>query len=74
MLVFIYIIVFLSQVKSVAEDLGLGFAGMGFDPKWPLEARPHMPKVSKRLKPFGAGERKMFMFPILPRGVILVLW
>ena len=36
---------FLLQVNAVAKELGIGFAGMGFDPKWPVEARPHMPKV-----------------------------
>lgn len=32
-------------MNTVAKELGIGFAGMGFDPKWPVEARPHMPKV-----------------------------
>jgi glutamate--cysteine ligase len=34
------------QVKAVAEELGLGFAGIGVQPKWPVDAIPIMPKVS----------------------------
>ncbi|CAK9276172.1 unnamed protein product [Sphagnum jensenii] len=34
----------LYQVKAVAEELGLGFAGIGFQPKWPVDAIPIMPK------------------------------
>eukprot|EP00850_Spirogloea_muscicola_P025182 SM002394S07880 [mRNA] locus=s2394:462:1543:+ [translate_table: standard] len=32
------------QVKAVAEDLKLGFMGMGFNPKWRIADIPIMPK------------------------------
>ena len=34
----------LVEVKAVADELGLGFLGMGFQPKWPRDAMPWMPK------------------------------
>ncbi|QBG89443.1 glutamate--cysteine ligase [Xanthomonas oryzae] len=34
----------LNEVKQVADQLGLGFLGMGFQPKWSREAMPLMPK------------------------------
>ncbi|KAG0588091.1 hypothetical protein KC19_2G215400 [Ceratodon purpureus] len=34
----------LYQVKTVAEELGLGFAGIGFQPKWSVAETPIMPK------------------------------
>jgi glutamate--cysteine ligase len=34
----------LKEVKTVAEELGVGFLGMGFQPKWPREDMPWMPK------------------------------
>ena len=34
----------LREVKTVAEELGLGFLGMGFQPKWKREEMPWMPK------------------------------
>ena len=34
----------LSQVREVAEELGLGMIGLGFEPKWRLEDMPRMPK------------------------------
>ncbi|KAJ8479833.1 hypothetical protein OPV22_023560 [Ensete ventricosum] len=34
----------LYQVKAVAEELGLGFLGIGFQPKWRLNDIPVMPK------------------------------
>ncbi|MCK7593368.1 glutamate--cysteine ligase [Pseudomarimonas salicorniae] len=34
----------LKEVKAVAEPLGLGFLGMGFQPKWAREEMPWMPK------------------------------
>lgn len=37
------------QVNIVGKELGLGFAGIGYEPKWPLSARPSMPKVCKPL-------------------------
>ncbi|XP_010241949.1 PREDICTED: glutamate--cysteine ligase, chloroplastic-like, partial [Nelumbo nucifera] len=32
------------QVKAVAEELGIGFLGIGFQPKWGLKDIPIMPK------------------------------
>ncbi|MCB2100497.1 MAG: glutamate--cysteine ligase, partial [Rhodobacterales bacterium] len=34
----------LRQVKTVAAELGIGFLGMGYNPKWPREDMPWMPK------------------------------
>ena len=34
----------LSEMKAVAHDLGVGFLGMGFQPKWRREDMPWMPK------------------------------
>lgn len=34
----------LYQVRSVSEELGIGFLGAGFDPKWKFEDVPRMPK------------------------------
>jgi glutamate--cysteine ligase len=34
----------LREVKTVSEELGLGFLGMGFQPKWRREDMPWMPK------------------------------
>ena len=34
----------LKQVRSVAEGLGIGFLGMGFQPKWRRDQMPWMPK------------------------------
>jgi len=34
----------LQQVKTVADPLGIGFLGMGFQPKWKREDMPWMPK------------------------------
>ncbi len=34
----------LAQVRVVADELGLGFLGMGFQPKWKREDMPWMPK------------------------------
>ncbi|MGB8378925.1 MAG: glutamate--cysteine ligase [Rhodanobacteraceae bacterium] len=35
----------LTEVKSVADEIGLGFLGMGFQPKWRREDMPWMPKA-----------------------------
>lgn len=35
----------LYQVKAVAEEMGIGFLGIGFQPKWGLKDIPVMPKV-----------------------------
>jgi glutamate--cysteine ligase len=34
----------LHEVKTVADELGLGFLGMGFQPKWRRDQMPWMPK------------------------------
>lgn len=34
----------LYQVKSIAEEIGVGFLGLGFNPKWKVEDIPIMPK------------------------------
>ncbi|MFQ5985419.1 MAG: glutamate--cysteine ligase, partial [Alphaproteobacteria bacterium] len=34
----------LAQVKAVGEELGVGFLGLGFQPKWSREDIPWMPK------------------------------
>jgi len=34
----------LKEVKTVADELGLGFIGMGFQPKWRRDDMPWMPK------------------------------
>ena len=35
----------LFEVLAVGEDLGIGFLGVGFSPKWTLEETPRMPKA-----------------------------
>lgn len=34
----------LKEVRAVADELGLGFLGMGFQPKWKRDEMPWMPK------------------------------
>ncbi|CAG9466397.1 unnamed protein product [Pedinophyceae sp. YPF-701] len=34
----------LYQVKAIAEEMGVGFLGIGFDPKWDIPDVPIMPK------------------------------
>lgn len=34
----------LAQVREVGEELGIGFLGLGFSPKWSLSETPRMPK------------------------------
>jgi len=34
----------LSEVKTVGDELGIGFLGMGFQPKWTRDDMPWMPK------------------------------
>ncbi|KAK7257785.1 hypothetical protein RIF29_32015 [Crotalaria pallida] len=34
----------LYQVKAVAEEMGIGFLGIGFQPKWAIKDIPIMPK------------------------------
>jgi len=35
----------LREVKAVADEIGAGFLGIGFSPKWSLEETPMMPKA-----------------------------
>ncbi|WJX54883.1 glutamate--cysteine ligase [Trifolium repens] len=35
----------LYQAKTVAEEMGIGFLGLGFQPKWKLQDIPQVPKV-----------------------------
>ncbi|WP_462114127.1 glutamate--cysteine ligase [Lysobacter xanthus] len=39
----------LREVRSVAEPMGLGFLGMGFQPKWRRDEMPWMPKGRYRI-------------------------
>jgi glutamate--cysteine ligase len=39
----------LNEVKTVADELGLGFLGMGFQPKWRRDDMPWMPKGRYRI-------------------------
>lgn len=39
----------LYQSKTIGEELGIGFLGIGFDPKWRIEDIPVMPKDRYRL-------------------------
>ncbi len=39
----------LVEVKTVADELGLGFLGMGFQPKWRRDEMPWMPKGRYRI-------------------------
>ena len=39
----------LREVKTVADPLGLGFLGMGFQPKWRRDEMPWMPKGRYRI-------------------------
>uniref|UniRef100_A0A8R7NWE0 glutamate--cysteine ligase n=2 Tax=Triticinae TaxID=1648030 RepID=A0A8R7NWE0_TRIUA len=45
----------LYQVKAVGEELGVGFLGMGFQPKWALTDIPIMPKVILSLNLINVG-------------------
>jgi len=42
----------LLEVKAVADELGLGFLGMGFQPKWRRGEMPWMPKGRYKIKKF----------------------
>ncbi|KAG8374892.1 hypothetical protein BUALT_Bualt10G0042900 [Buddleja alternifolia] len=49
----------LYQVKAVAEEMGIGFPGIGFQPKWRRENIPVMPKIATALfanSPFTEGK------------------
>mmetsp|Transcript_739 Transcript_739/g.2249 ORF Transcript_739/g.2249 Transcript_739/m.2249 type:complete len:319 (+) Transcript_739:240-1196(+) len=39
----------LYQAKAIAEEMGVGFLGVGFDPKWSVEDVPVMPKGRYKL-------------------------
>jgi glutamate--cysteine ligase len=50
----------LDQVSAIGKDLGLGFLGVGFSPKWRLEETPRMPKrryavMTRYMPKVGAG-------------------
>ncbi|UXI68200.1 glutamate--cysteine ligase [Tahibacter amnicola] len=49
----------LREVKAVADELGVGFLGMGFNPKWKREEMPWMPKgryaIMRRYMPLKGG-------------------
>jgi glutamate--cysteine ligase len=35
----------LQQIKGIAGEMGIGFLGLGYQPKWPLSETPWMPKA-----------------------------
>lgn len=39
----------LKEVREVADEIGAGFLGLGFSPKWPLEETPMMPKARYKI-------------------------
>lgn len=39
----------LREVREVADEIGAGFLGLGFSPKWSLEETPFMPKARYEL-------------------------
>ncbi len=39
----------LSQVREVGEEIGIGFLGLGFSPKWTMDQTPMMPKGRYRI-------------------------
>ena len=39
----------LDEVEAVGRDLGIGFLGLGFSPKWTLDETPMMPKERYRI-------------------------
>ena len=41
----------LPQVRSISEELGIAFLGVGFDPKWLYEDVPKMPKARCAIAP-----------------------
>ena len=52
----------LREVKTVADELQLGFLGMGFQPKWKREEMPWMPKgryaIMRRYMPLKRSEER----------------
>jgi len=54
----------LAEVLDVGEDLGIGFLGLGFSPKWTLAETPRMPKqrygvMTRYMPQVGAGGLEM---------------
>ena len=54
----------IEQVKSIGEDLGLGFLNLGFSPRWTLAETPKMPKrryavMTRYMPKVGAGGLEM---------------
>lgn len=39
----------LKQVKEVAHEMDIGFLGIGYQPKWPIEDMPWMPKARYKI-------------------------
>ncbi|MDX2159432.1 MAG: glutamate--cysteine ligase [Hyphomicrobiaceae bacterium] len=54
----------LDQVSAIGKDLGIGFLGVGFSPKWRLDETPRMPKrryavMTRYMPKVGAGGLEM---------------
>ncbi len=56
----------LAQVREVGDEIGVGFLGLGFDPKWPRNEIPVMPKgrygIMKSYMPKKGGHGLDMMF------------
>lgn len=52
-------------MKAVAEEMGIGFLGIGFQPKWRREDIPIMPKVKLQTK---FSKQKKILFNLLGVG------
>ena len=56
----------LAQVREVGDEIGVGFLGLGFDPKWPRDEIPVMPKgrygIMKSYMPKKGGHGLDMMF------------
>lgn len=52
-------------MKAVAEEMGIGFLGIGFQPKWRREDIPIMPKVKLQTK---FSKQKKILFNLLEVG------
>ncbi|GJN36168.1 hypothetical protein PR202_gb25008 [Eleusine coracana subsp. coracana] len=53
-----------SQVKALGEEMGIGFLGIGFQPKWALIDIPIMPKIATAIfanSPFKEGKPNGFL-------------
>ncbi|GJM94482.1 hypothetical protein PR202_ga11127 [Eleusine coracana subsp. coracana] len=54
----------LYQVKALGEEMGIGFLGIGFQPKWALSDIPIMPKIATAIfanSPFKEGKPNGFL-------------